>query len=188
MTTATESTRRVAGWWRRFLSFWYEALLLAPIVLLAEALGQFLFQIATGLPVTALTDLGWARVLNGVWLLVWIFAWFALCWRKGGQTLAMKAWRMRLVMPDGGRPHWLAISVRFVLASLFYGPAVPLWILAFHDRQWLMPAWLASGWLLAPFVWVWFDRDRQLLHDRLAGTRLMLAERRQQQRQPAQHD
>ena len=172
----------VAGWWRRFFSFWYEGLLLATIVLMAEALGQFLFQMATGLPVTALTDLPWARVLNSVWLLAWVFAWFALCWHHGGQTLAMKAWRMRLTTPEGEMPTWRATCIRFVVAALCYGPALPLWVLAFHDHQWLMPAWLASCWLLAPFVWAWLDRDGQLLHDRLAGTRLVIAQRRQQKK------
>lgn len=175
-----------AGWWRRFLSFWYEVLLLTAIVLLAGALGQTLFQMATGLPVTALTDLPWARTLNFIWLLIWVFAWFALCWRKGGQTLAMKAWRMRLVMADGSRPNWRAICLRFILASLFYGPALPLWVMAWHDTRWLMPAWLASGWLLAPFVWVRFDRDRQLLHDRIAGTRLVIAKRHQRKAQTSE--
>lgn len=185
--TETVFKDAAAGWWRRFLSFWYEVLLLAAIVLLAGALGQFLFQLATGLPVTALTDLPWARALNTAWLLIWIFAWFALCWRRGGRTLAMKAWRMRLIMSTGGSPTWRAIVIRFVIAGLCYGPAIPLWVLAFHDRQWLMSAWLASGWLLAPFVWVWFDRDRQLLHDRLAGTRLVVAQRNQPKQDTEQH-
>ncbi|MBS1154358.1 MAG: hypothetical protein H6R07_282 [Proteobacteria bacterium] len=181
-------TYAAAGWWRRFLSFWYEVLLLAAIVLLLQAAGQFLFQLVSGLPVTALTDLPGPRALNSVWLLVGVFAWFALCWRRGGRTLAMKAWRMRLIMANGGRLTWLAILIRFVIAGLCYGPALPLWVLAFHDRQWLFPAWLASGWLLAPFVWAWFDRDGQLLHDRLAGTRLVITQRRQQKNQAAQQN
>ncbi len=175
-----------AGWWRRFLSFWYEILLLVAIVLLVGALGQTVFQIATGLPVTSLTDLWWARVLNFIWLMAWVFAWFALCWRKGGQTLAMKAWRIRITMHDSAQPGWRAICVRFFMACLFYGPVIPLWVLAWHDARWLMPAWLALGWSLAPFVWAWFDREQQLLHDRIAGTRLVIAKRHQRKTQPQQ--
>lgn len=175
-----------AGWWRRFLSFWYEALLLAAIMLLLQAVSQFLFQQASGLPVTALTDLPWPRALNSVWLLVWVFAWFALCWRHGGRTLAMKAWRMRLIMVSGGRPTWPAILIRFVVAGVCYGPALPLWVLAFHAHDWLLPAWLASACLFVPFIWAWFDRDGQLLHDRLAGTRLVITQRGQPKHDAAQ--
>ena len=64
-------------------------------------------------------------------------------WLRGGQTLAMKAWGIRLVDITPQKA-----VLRFVLALL------------------LLPASIA---------WALFDRDRQFLHDRLAGTRLVLA-------------
>jgi len=74
-------------------------------------------------------------------------AYFLWSWLRGGQTLAMKAWRIRLVDVTPARA-----LLRFVLAML------------------LVPT-------LISIVWSVFDRDRQFLHDRLAGTRLVNVEK-----------
>jgi uncharacterized RDD family membrane protein YckC len=75
--------------------------------------------------------------------LVWL-------WRRNGQTLAMQTWRIKLVSLRGpGRLPLGQALLRYVLACAgigFYG---------------------------AGLVWALFDRDRQFLHDRLAGTRLV---------------
>ena len=72
-------------------------------------------------------------------------AYFLWCWLRGGQTLAMKAWNIRLVDVTPQKA-----LLRFALAAL------------------LVPS-------LISIVWSLFDRDRQFLHDRLAGTRLVSA-------------
>ena len=75
-----------------------------------------------------------------LFILVVFAAYFLWCWLRGGQTLAMKAWHIRLV---GVTPR--RAIVRFLLLAL----------------------------LPVSIVWALFDRDRQFLHDRLAGTRLI---------------
>ena len=65
------------------------------------------------------------------------------------QTLAMKTWRIRLVNPDGAPLTFKQAVLRFFLALL---------------------GLLLAG---AGFWWAWFDRDRQFLHDRIVGTRLV---------------
>ncbi len=80
-------------------------------------------------------------------------AYFMFCWVRSGQTLPMKTWGMRLVTTDGQ-----AVPTRTAL--LRYLVAVPA---------------ICSGLAL---VWVLFDRDRQFLHDRLAGTRIVRDEGR----------
>jgi uncharacterized RDD family membrane protein YckC len=118
---------------RRLASMFYEALLLLGVAFFATSL--FLFA-AGGRDATG----GWTRhVLQGFILLVFA-AYFLWCWLRGGQTLAMKAWGIRLVDVTPGRA-----LLRFVLALA------------------LLPVSIA---------WALFDRDRQFLHDRLAGTRL----------------
>ncbi len=74
------------------------------------------------------------------------FVWF---WRHGGQTLAMQTWRIRLVDAGGGRVGLGQAWLRYGLALL---------------------GTLALG---LGFLWALVDRDRQFLHDRLAGTRLV---------------
>lgn len=74
-------------------------------------------------------------------MVAWIY--FAICWRKG-QTLGMKAWRIRLVS-DQPLISWLVTLVRFAVAlvSLFCFGLGFAWSL-FHPRR---ATWhdLASG-------------------------------------------
>lgn len=80
-------------------------------------------------------------------VLLLYFCWF---WLHGGQTLAMRTWKMRLESVDGR-------SLRPMQAVLRY-----------------LAAWLSLGTGIG-IVWALLDRDRQFLHDRIAGTRLVMA-------------
>ena len=92
---------------------------------------------------------GWRRhVLQG-WVLVVAGAYFAWFWTHGGQTLPMKTWRLRLVRGDGMPVSLPRAMHRYVLAVL---------------------GLMALG---LGFLWALWDRDRQFLHDRLAGTALV---------------
>ena len=86
----------------------------------------------------------------------------------------MKAWGIRLVMPGKRRVPPLTALKRLVLAGLFVGSFCVALVGAFaHRNPWVAFATLAvSGIGLG---WALVDRDRQFLHDRLAGTRLVLA-------------
>ena len=92
---------------------------------------------------------GWRRHLLQAWVLIVIGAYFVGFWTRGGQTLPMKTWHIRLVSRDGG-PVGVARAIhRYLLALL--GTAA-----------------LGLG-----YFWALVDRDRQFLHDRLAGTALI---------------
>jgi len=124
---------------RRLASMLYESILLFAVAFL----GTWLFQFAAG----SLQIEGWQRLLLQLFLLALFAAYFLWCWLRGGQTLAMKTWRIRVVTREGHRPLRPATALlRFVCAAL------------------LLPLSL---------FWVSVDRDRQFLHDRLAGTLLI---------------
>jgi uncharacterized RDD family membrane protein YckC len=91
------------------------------------------------------------RALFQAYLLLVTGTYFTWQWTHGGQTLPMKTWRLRLVSVSGG-----AIGAR--LAWLRYAIA--------------LAGTLAGG---IGFLWALADRDRQFLHDRLAGTRVVRA-------------
>jgi len=91
-----------------------------------------------------------ARHLLQAWLLVLTGIYFVYCWTRSGQTLPMKTWRIRVVTRTG-LPLSTALALRRYLLAL-----------------------LSLGACGLGFVWVLFDRERQFLHDRLAGTRLVL--------------
>ena len=124
---------------RRLASMVYEAILLFAVGFFAAWL---FFFASGGRDATA----GAPRYLLQLFIVVVFAAYFLWCWLRGGQTLAMKAWHIRLV---GVTPQ--KALLRLVLAAL------------------LLPVSIA---------WALFDRDRQFLHDRLAGTRLVSVPRK----------
>jgi uncharacterized RDD family membrane protein YckC len=119
----------------------YDGLLLLAVLFVAFLLPQAAIGMVLGhaLPAKAM----WAQIL--VVALIY-FLWF---WHHGGQTLAMKTWKIRLLTSDLHAPTLTQMLLRFAL----------VW-----------PSILCFGVGLA---WAIFDRDRQFLHDRLAGTRLI---------------
>ncbi|HYM86192.1 MAG TPA: RDD family protein [Pseudoxanthomonas sp.] len=103
---------------------------------------------------------GLPRLLFQVYVLAVCGAYFVFCWARSGQTLPMKTWRIRLVT-DQGKPLALGRAVRRYLL------AVP---------------GIVSG---IGVLWAFVDRDRQFLHDRLAGTRIVrIDEQRAEGRAP----
>ncbi|GAB7128504.1 RDD family protein [Silvimonas sp. JCM 19000] len=191
MTSSLQQTSAPvrAGWWRRFFAWWYEILLLIPVLLIVALIYQGLFALLTQLPVDQLSQSRPASWGLFVALLASMLAYFGLCWQRGGQTLAMKAWRIRIVdSATGNSPGRRAILIRFGVALLCFGPVLPLTFGAWHNAAWIPWARLSLAWCILPFVWAYLDRDRQFLHDRLAGTRLLFAPKqpRAQQQQPAE--
>ena len=45
----------------------------------------------------------WLKWPNEFWKLAWVSFFFVFFWAKSGQTLGMKAWRLRLQNQDGSR-------------------------------------------------------------------------------------
>lgn len=99
------------------------------------------------------------------------FVWF---WMHGGQTLAMKTWRLRLVTKDGGRITAARALGRYFLAWLWILPGLALaWAIgAKQEMLMLIPAANVLLWALT----VYLDPQRQFLHDRIVGTRIVAAE------------
>ena len=95
---------------------------------------------------------GFARVLFQIYLLSVCGAYFVFCWTRTGQTLPMKTWRLRVVTQAG--------------EALGMGRAFRRYLFA-------VPGVLSGISLL----WAPFDRERQFLHDRLAGTRIVRVEK-----------
>jgi len=77
-----------------------------------------------------------------------IYAFFIFFWSYGGQTLGMRAWRMRLETKDGDVPSIPVATLRFGIAVV---------------------SLLAVG---LGFLWQLWDKDNLTWHDRFSGTRL----------------
>lgn len=131
----------VPGILRRIASMVYETLLLSGILLVSLVFPHVLIG-AFAHRVAAPTVL-WAH------LFVVLLVYFVGLWSRGGQTLAMKTWRVRLVSGSGQAIRPAQALRRFL---------------------WCWPSLALGG---IGLIWAFFDRDRQFLHDRLAGTRLI---------------
>lgn len=100
---------------------------------------------------SATTNRGIATAFLRVYAFLGLALYFLWHWHGGRQTLAMKTWKLRIAAADGAPPSLLRLALRYALAW----PSIAL-----------------AGVGLA---WAFLDRDRQFLHDRLAGTRIICA-------------
>jgi len=149
--------------WRRLLALLYDLLAMLAIVLAVgyaaqRVTGGQLFD-AHGQPLT-----WWYQPLQGLALATYLLA----SWLRGGQTLGMRPWRLRLVARDGGRPRWWQALIRLAVA------ASPLLLLQLGDRLGWRGALLAAsaGWLLW-FMSALLDKHRRSVPDIAAGTLLV---------------
>jgi uncharacterized RDD family membrane protein YckC len=140
----------------------YEAMLLFGVIFISTWLFSTLLQQRHAL---------YLRHALEIWLFVVLGLYFVWFWTHGGQTLAMKTWRIRLVAKDGSAPATGRALTRFLLCWLWLLPGLALaW--AIQAKGWLLlliPALNALIWGALAYL----DPQRQFLHDRLAGTRVI---------------
>jgi len=129
-----------AGFLRRLGAVGYDALLLLAV---------WFFSTALLLPLN-----GGEAFRSGQWwfplyLLVVSFLFYGWFWTHGGQTLGLKAWRLRLCGSGGQPVCWKQAAIRFCAAAL---------------------SWACFG---LGFIWCLFDAEALAWHDRLSETRLL---------------
>ena len=100
-----------AGFRRRFAAWVYDFLLAVAVYMTAGAASFLLIVLAIHLGLIniqgfdhvsdAISNTPWLLVVNEVWKLSWLAYFFVFFWAKSGQTLGMKAWRLRVQNLDG---------------------------------------------------------------------------------------
>ena len=152
MDASNDTPRALVGW--RLLALVYDFFPVFALWMLASAaftVGYTLAGHGTRENIAPFSPLQWL-----LWLTCWLLAgaYAVLSWRRGGQTLGMRPWRLRVVAADGGAPTLRALVLRYIVgtASLLPGGA--------------------------GFWWAWVDRERLTLHDRASGTRIVRLEKR----------
>jgi uncharacterized RDD family membrane protein YckC len=126
------------GW--RVLAFTYDLLPMIPLMMAVSAVFLWINGVRT---VEAAPLLGVLELLT-IWALVG--AYFVLSWRRGGMTLGMRPWRLRVLAADGRPAAVGKLWLRYAVASVT--PVV---------------CWL----------WCLVDGERRGLHDLAAGTLLV---------------
>jgi uncharacterized RDD family membrane protein YckC len=129
---------------RRLAGMCYELLLLSGVLAVTLILPHVL--IAAFAHRLATATVLWAH------LFLVLLVYFVGFWSRGGQTLAMKTWRIRLVTRQGQPVRPAQALLRYLLC-------------------WPSLALCGIG-----VAWALLDRDGQFLHDRIAGTQLLMAQ------------
>jgi uncharacterized RDD family membrane protein YckC len=109
-------------------------------------LGLCFFAGAIGLSIAGDENKFARNVAIQVLVLLFSAGYFVISWTRGGQTIGMRAWRLRLIGDDGARIAWPRALLRFVLACFSF-------------------ALLGAG-----FWWQFFDREKRTAHDAIAHT------------------
>jgi uncharacterized RDD family membrane protein YckC len=123
------------------------------ISLIYESLILAAVLLAGALPAVMLTrtwEQAAARATLQAWLIILCGCFYVWQWAGAGQTLPMKTWKLRLTAQDGSPVSTTRALLRYVAALA-------------------STATLGLG-----FLWALVDRDGQFLHDRLAGTKLVM--------------
>ena len=124
-----------AGW--RLLALLYDLL---PMIPLLFAISALFLWLNGGRTIEGNPALQWLAFLSA-WGLVG--AYFVLSWRRGGQTMGMRPFRVRVVAVDGKPASLKSLWLRYAVAMLTLGFGL---------------------------LWALFDRDRRALYDHAAGT------------------
>lgn len=141
--------RALLGW--RLLALFYDAWPVVALWLVVSALFTtgytFLGHHPERQNIAPFSALQWL-----LWLVCWSVAgvYATVSWRRGGQTLGMRPWRIVVIGNEAGhQPTWKALWLRYAVGTL---------------------SLLCAG---LGFWWSLLDRERLTWHDRASGTRMV---------------
>lgn len=155
--------RRAPPLRRRLAAFVYEGMLLFGVIMAAG----IVYGVATDQRHALQGSLGLQIFMFAV--LGLYFGWF---WVRQGQTLAMRTWRMKLVTADGQPLGWGRALLRYLLAWLWFLPALAA--LGIAGLKGAGPAFGAiTAGVLTYGALSFLHPQRQFLHDAICGTRLV---------------
>ena len=168
------STGRKAGLLRRLAALLYDLLLVIAVAFVATFA---MLPLTRGEAILTTTQ-GPVGHLYHALLLLAVFAYFGWCWTQSGQTLGMKAWRIRLEALNGLRLDWPGALVRFALGTALAWLAALgcWWYLARPDRV-VGSAGAAAmiAPLVANFAWIPFEATGRSLLDLACRSRVVRA-------------
>jgi uncharacterized RDD family membrane protein YckC len=148
---------------RRMAAFVYEGVLLFGVVFIAGFLYSTLTQQRDAL-----------QGQSGLQVFVFIVLalYFVTFWTRGGQTVAMRAWHVRVVTALGTPLTPLRALARYATSWLWFAPAlIAAHAAGLHSAPAIFTL-MAVG-VVAYALLALLHPQRQFLHDALCGTRLV---------------
>lgn len=158
--TDTRESVPIAGLMRRLAAIVYDSLVMMAVLMAYGAVAiavkyqvlQFPYEPGEKMELGAV---GFALMLVVVVLFNSFF------WRRGGQTVGMKAWRLKVVDNDGNRPSWGQCIKRCVFA------------------------WVSFGLGGLGYWWSLIDSNGMTAHDHLSGTQVVLLPKAKKSNKPS---
>jgi uncharacterized RDD family membrane protein YckC len=128
--------------WRRLMAIVYDSFLVIAIVFVASIWMPLIPELWQK---TAIV-----QILKLIYILCIVFCFFAWFWTHGGQTLGMRAWKIRLYTNTRHAPTLRHALIRY------------------------LGAWLSTLAFGLGFIWALFDRHYKTWHDYWSDTYLEL--------------
>jgi len=158
-----QGPERQAALWRRLAAVAYDSILLAALFFIVSAIAVASHRAAVE------SGSVWFQLLLAA--TAWLY--FGWCWVHGGQSVAMRAWKLRVVRLDESgmceSVGWGRATLRFVTAWL---PALPLLTTLIGVPAACAAAFAGVGFLVG-FAAALLNPQRACWHDYLSGTRLI---------------
>lgn len=162
METVSVNLFPSTGLFKRLLVVIYDGFLLA---------GTLLFSAFILVLLGVHPEHSWSRMINLIALSLVSLFFYGWVWTHGGQSLGMKAWRVKLVNAEGGAVTWNLALLRFIYAYL-------QWLLILGIIYTWMQEWYAGVGILSAVVFFGIASSMKhpqklMLHDWLSRTRLV---------------
>jgi uncharacterized RDD family membrane protein YckC len=139
--------------WRRLAAIVYDSALVAAVMLMAMALVVVPLDIIFGSESFDAATLR-SNPLYLAYLFCVMVGFHILFWTRGGQTLGMRAWRLKVLRNDGQPLQLKDALLRYFAAIL---------------------SWALFG---LGFIWILLDKEGLAWHDRISNTRLVILEKK----------
>ena len=138
-----------AGVIRRLAAMVYDSLVLMALTMAYGAI-VLLVQVKMFGQVLEEGEKAQMGPLGFVGMIAVIALFYCLFWRRGGQTIGMRAWRLQIIGEQTAQPSWRSCLLRCLTA--------PLSLAALGAGYW----------------WCLVDKQGATLHDRASATRVVL--------------
>ncbi|WP_022951852.1 RDD family protein [Leucothrix mucor] len=136
-----------ASFLRRIGAIFYDSMLVVSFLFVAGMLSMKGMMLAMGLENVPAGSIA-AKVFF-VYLVLLAYLFFAWFWIHGGQTLGMRAWKVKLIRQDGMTISWGQAFLRFCYSIV---------------------SWVPLG---AGYLWSLIDKDKQAWHDKASHSYLI---------------
>ncbi len=128
-------TVTLASFWKRLIAWVYDLLGGLAVFILALVLGYLIVYIVSMPWVENAEQVSsWlsSSIIWPVYLFLCVQYFYAWCWVKGGQSLGMRTWRLKICKPNGDLLTWKEAYIRTIVSL---GGIGTLWCLVDDEKR-----------------------------------------------------